>query len=559
MRKLKSISFASVLFGTIMLTITGCYKDTFNFDDMKEDFITWEPDLAIPLVYSTLTAQDIIAVADSTNIYQIDNDNFITLIYRARIFSQTINDFFQLPLSESLNTAVNLDAGEITQFTTSGTVSTTENRTLSFGISGPGGAQLDVVEFFTGSMNISFTSDFEHSGQLFVSMPQLTQDGIPFGQSYNIDYQGSPVSVNISIPLAGYKLDLDNGNGPNTVPIDYTLTLNQGAGLVPTPVNSVDIDHSFDNMSLFSATGDFGNFNLNVPPGDVDLDLLRDLQDGSIFFEDPRLKLYVKNGIGADMRVSIPQLFGSGAPGVLQVDVSQEIPGTPPSFVIDAAPSLGDSTIVEYYFTQDNSNIKPLINQIYDKITYDVDAEMNPNGPASNFALRSSAIEVTADVELPFYGYSDHYTIVDTIEIPLNEVDNLADNIERGLLRINTVSQFPVDGILKLYFADESYNILDSVLTDGSFLIRSGIVEETTPFDGNTFRVVAPTQTNTDVELDSARINSLFQSKYLFLSSDLTSSNDAQNNIKVFTDDNIEVRIGLRVKLKADPTVIDEF
>ena len=558
MRKSNAIGAASLVLG-VMLTITGCYKDTFNFDDMREDFITWEPDLAIPLVYSTLTAQDIIAVADSTNIYQIDGDNFITLIYRRRIFSQTINDFFQLPVNESLNTGVTLDAGEIAQFTTNGTVSTTENRTLGFGISGPGGAQLDVVEFFAGTMNISFTSNFEHSGQLFVSMPELRQNGIPFSQSYSIDYQGSPVSININIPLAGYQMDLDNGNGINTIPIDYTLTLNQGSGLAPTPVNEVNIDHSFNNMSLLSATGDFGNFNLDVPPGDVELDLLRDLQDGSIFFEDPRLRLYVKNSIGADMLVSIPQLFGSGAPGVLPVDVSQEIPGTPPSFVISSAPSLGDSTTIEYYFTQDNSNIKPLVNQIYDRITYDVDAEMNPSGPASNFALRSSAIEVTADVELPFYGYSDHYTIVDTIEIPLDEVDNLADNIERGLLRINTVSQFPVDGILKLYFADENYNVLDSVLTDGSFLIRSGVVAETTPFDGNTFRVVAPTQTNTDVELDSTRINNLFQSKYLFLSSDLTSSNDAQNNIKVFTDDNIEVRIGLRVKLKADPTVIDEF
>lgn len=547
------------LFALAAVILTGCYKETFDFDNMREDFITWEPDLAFPIVYSTLTAQDIIAVADSTNIYQIDNDNFITLIYRKRIFSQTVNDFFQLPVSQSLNTVMNLDAAEITQFTTNGNVTTTENRTLTFGISSPGAAQLDVVRFFSGVMNISFTSDFEHSGQLTVSMPELRLNNVPFSQTYNIDYQGSPVSVNISIPLAGYEMDLENGNGPNTIPIDYTLTLNQGGGLPPTIVNAVDIDHTFDNMVLAYADGDFGNFNLDVPQGDVELDLVRNLTNGSIFFEDPRLKLYVKNGIGADMRVQIPQLFASGNPGTLPIDISAEIPGTPPSFIIGAAPAAGDSTTVEYYFDQNNSNIKPVVNNLYDRITYDVDAEMNPNGPATNFATLNSAIEVTADVELPFYGYSNHYTIVDTVEVPFDEAEDFADNIERGLLRINTVSQFPVDGILKLYFADSLYNVLDSVLTDGSFIIRSGVVAETTPFDGNTFRVVAPTQTNNDIELDTARINSLFQSKYLFLASDLTSSNDAQNNIKVFTDDYIEVRIGLRVKLKASPSDIDKF
>lgn len=559
MRKNYFVGISALFLGAVMLTISGCYKETFDFNDMKEDFITWEPDIAFPIVYSTLTAQDIISIADSTNIYNIDADNFITLIYRERIFSQTINDFLQLPVNQTLSTSINLDDGEIDQFTGTGTVSTTENRTVTFGISGPGTAQLDVIEFQSGEMTISFSSSFEDSGQLLVSMPELTLNGIPFSETYQIDYQGSPVSVNISIPLVGYRLDLDNGNGPNTIPIDYTLTLNQGSGNVPTTVDEVDINHSFQNMVMAYADGDFGNFNLDVPPGEVELDLIRNLTNGSIFFEDPRLRLYVKNGIGAEMEVTIQNLTASGDPGILPVDVSSLIPGIPPQFDVEAAPAPGDSAIEEFYFTQDNSNIKPVVNENYERISYDVDAEMNPNGPALNFATLNSAIEVTADVELPFYGYADNYTFVDTIEVPFDEAEDFADNIERGLLRINTVSQFPVDGSLKLYFADESYNILDSVLADGSFVIRSGVVEETEPFDGNTFRVVGPTTTNNDIELDTVRINSLFQSQYLLLATNLTSTNSAQDNIKVFTDDSIEVRIGLRVKLKASPSDIDDF
>jgi hypothetical protein len=112
---------------------------------------------------------------------------------------------------------------------------------------------------------------------------------------------------------------------------------------------------------------------------------------------------------------------------------------------------------------------------------------------------------------------------------------------------------------LKLYFADTNYTVIDSVLTDGSYIIRSGVVEETAPFDGNTFKVVAPTNTNNDIELDTARINSLFQSRYLLIYADITSTNNAGHNIKLFTDDYIDVRIGLRVKLKAKPSDINDF
>lgn len=554
----KSIGLTTLLLAAIMLTISGCYKDNFDFDRMKEDMITWEPDIAFPIVYSTLDAEEIISVSDSTNIYQYDSDNFITLIYRKRIFSRTVNEFFQFPMFQQLNENINLNAGEIVSFTGTGSVSKTVNSGQTFSISGPGGSQLDKVVFREGMMNIAFTSNFEHSGSLEVSLPELRLNGTPFLQTYPIDYQGGAVSVSISIPLDGYEMDLDNGSGTNTIPIDYTLNLTQGGGATPTPTNQVQINHTFEQMLISFADGNFGNFTLEVDPADVDLDVVQSEHDGYLYFEDPRFRLRVTNTIGAEIDVSLDEFYATGAPTPdVNVDLSSLIPGN--VFTIPGAPAVGDSSVLEYYFTKDNSNIKDIVNGEYGQVHHDVSGEVNPNGPAYNFAEYGSAVEVVADVELPFWGYSDHFTIIDTIPVPFNEAEDFADNIERGLLRINTVSHFPVDGILKLYFADSAYNVIDSVLTDGSFIIRSGVVEETSPFDGNTFKVVAPTNTNNDIELDTARINSLFQSEYLLLLADITSTNDAGHNIKVFLEDNIEVRIGLRVKLKASPSDIDDF
>ena len=550
MKNFRSRSIAALFaFSGILIGLSGCYKDNFDFDRMKEDMITWEPDLAFPIVYSVLDAEEIISLSDSTNIYNYDSDNFITLIYRRRVFSQTVNDFFQLPQNQTLNSNMSLNAAEIVQFTTNGSVQSTLNTGMTLALTGPGGSQLDKIVFQSGSMNIAFTSNFAHSGNLLVTIPELRLNGTPFTQTYPIDYTSGAVNVDITIPLVGYEMDLDNGSGPNTFPINYMLTLNQGGGVTPSPANQVQINHTFNELRMAFADGYFGNFNLEINPSEVHLDIAKN-NPGTIYFEDPKFKLKVKNTIGAEMRVSIDELYANGVPGQTDIDISSLLPSS--QFIIPPAPALGDSAYLEYYFTQNNSNIKPIVNAGYDKIYYDVGASVNPNGPAYNFASLNNSVEVIADVELPFWGFSDHFTIIDTVEVPFDEAADFADNIEKGLLRVNSVSHFPVDGLLKLYFADSNYVVIDSVLTDGSYIIRSGTVNA----DGKT---IAATQTNNDIELDRQRIDALFASNYLFIAADITTTDDAGRNIKLYAEDEIEIRIGLRVKLKASPSVIDDF
>lgn len=552
MRKFQLGSITALLtFCGIVVLLSGCFKDNFDFDRMREDMITWEPDIAFPIVYSIIDAEEIIGFSDSTNIYDYDADNFITLIYRKRIFSQTINDIFQLPAQQQVDENISLSPAEIGIFTGTGTVQKTVNSGLTVALTGPGGSQLDKMAYQTGNMRIAFTSNFEHSGSLEVSMPEMKLNGTPFLQTYPIDYQGQAISVTVDIPLAGYEMDLDNGMGPNTIPINYKLTLNQGSGNTPTTTNQVQINHLFEDMIMSFTDGYFGNFNLDVDPADVDLDVIQSEHGGRLYFEDPRFRLRISNTIGADIDVSLDEFYAIGGSNPqTDVDLSSLIPGN--AFTIAGAPSVGDSTVLEYYFTQNNSNIKDIVNNEYEKIHHDVSGEVNPTGPAYNFATLNSAIEVIADVELPFWGYSDHFTIIDTIEVPFNEAEDFADNVEKGLLRINTLSHFPVDGLLKLYFADTAYNLIDSVLTDGSFIIRSGITNS----DG---KVISAVNTNNDIELDSARIYSLFDANYLLLAADITSTDDASHNIKVYLEDNIEIRIGLRVKLKAKPSDINDF
>jgi hypothetical protein len=522
-----------------VLTIPACTEDYFDMDRLEDQVFEWNPDLAFPLVFSSLTASDIIA-EDEENYYLYDSDNFITLVKTVTVFSETLNGFLAITSPQGLGTDIALSAGEINQFTGSGQVQKTVNAPYALSFNNSNGAQLQQAIVHSGIMTITVNSDFQHSGSLTVSMPEMRLNGVPFSQSYPINYQGFPFQQTFQADLTGYVMTLNGGGGTNALPIVYTMQLQNGGGATPTTFDDLSIDHSFTTLEFEYADGYFGQFDLDVPAGIANNDLL---DNGALYFEDPRLKFIVSNRIGASMRLTLNYLYGEGEAGQLPFVNTGVMPST---FTIGAAPSNGDSTVITYAFNRTNSNINTLVNGQYNNLHHDLDATVNPNGQAFNFASRNSTVRVTAEAELPFWGKSNHYIFEDTLENPLGELGDISNNIERGLMRINTLNGFPMDGILKLYLMDSLYNVVDSLLANGEYTIRSG------PVNGNG-RVISPVNTNNDIPIDTARVSTLFGAKYLIVHADLTSTNNAAENIRIYGDDRLQVRIGLQVKLKASP------
>lgn len=538
-----SLRFPSLaLMAAAVLAIPACTDDYFDLDRLQDDPFVWNPDLAFPLVFSSLSAADIIA-EDEESTYIYDSDNFITLVRTRTIFSETLNQFLSITSPQGLSSSISLNTNEIAQFTTTGQVQKTISQTHTLGFNNISGAELHHVLFEGGTMTIQVSSDFQHSGSLLVSMPELRLNGVSFSQNFPINYTGGTVNQTFTADLTGYEMTLNSG-GIHSVPIFYTMLLQSGGGATPLPTNSMSINHSFTTLDMAYADGYFGQFDLEVPSGSVSIDIL-DL--GALYFEDPRLRLTVTNQIGASMRVDVQQLYGQGDAGLLPFAHASEMP---PSFLIAPAPSQGDSSVQEFYFNRQNSNIATLINGQYNNLHHDFDAFVNPGGQTFNFASRNSTVKVTADVELPFWGKSNHYIFEDTLDNPMSEIGDLKDNIEEGLLRINTLNGFPMDGLLKLYLLDSLYTVVDSLLANGEYVIRSG------PIDGNG-KVISPMNTNNDIPIDSTRVNTLFGAKYLVVHADLTSTDDAVPNIRIYGEDRLQVRIGLQVKLSASPSTLD--
>lgn len=517
-----------------LLTLSGCTEDYFDLDRLQDGNTLWNPDLAIPLVFSSLTVEDII-VNDEQNYYHFDDDNFITLVYSRVVFSESLNEFMRVQTPQGLGTDIMLNTGEIATFTTNGQVQKTVSPPYTLAFDEVTDGQLDRIIIQSGAMTLNISSDFQHSGTLTVSMPDLRLNGVAFVSNIPIQYTGGPVSLNISVSLAGYEMILNQG-GIHNVSINYTLNLQNSGGAPPLPTQRVTVNHSFTALQMSYAEGYFGQFSLNIPEGLVSMDLL---DNGALFFEDPRLKLIITNQLGLSVATAVDYLYGEGEAGLLNFEFSGVMPVP---FLITSPLALGDSTVTEYAFNRDNSNIGALVNGQYNNLHHNFTAMVNPGGTAFNFASNTDRLEVLAEAELPFWGKSNHYIFEDTLDNPMGDLSDLKDNIEKGLLRINTLNGFPLDGILKLYLMDSLYNVQDSLLANGEFVIRSG------PVDSNG-KVTSPRNTNNDIELDSTRVNILFGAKYLKVHADLTSTDNAQESIRVYADDALQVRIGLQVKL----------
>lgn len=539
----------------MVIGMQSCTDDYFNFDTIKEDPFTWKPDLAFPLVFSTLTANDIITNVDTSNLYVVDDDNFVTLVYRGVIFSQTINEYFSIPEGLSFEDDGALNGADIATFTGTGTVTTNYSGIHSFGLTAPTGAQLSEFVFRTGTINVTCNGNMGHSGTVDVTYPDLTLAGSPL--SFTIDLDGGQ-NGSWSTDISGYSLDLDN-SGPNSLLVNYSLTVNNDGGAAPTVFDSFTTETEFSSSTMQSALGDFGQFDIGVTPGNVDIDILDNQQSGEINFVDPRLKITIDNSIGAEIAGTINELRAVDSDGNdIDVDYS-EIPGiTGGNFTIPAAPSLGDTATVEWYFTGDgntdpgdNSNIDAVINENYEDLNYDLTALANPGvGPFMNFADYTSAVEVTADVELPFWGTAENFTIRDTIDFPIGDAEDFRDNIIEALLRVNTLNGFPVDGKLVLHFTDSLYNITESVLNNGEMLVSSGVVN-------SSGRVVSPTNENNDIVLDASRIDNVFGAKYIILDAIMSSTNNGQDAIRIYDDYELTVNLGFQVKLSASPSDLD--
>lgn len=528
----------------LLFSMQSCMKDNFDFDKMKDP--VWNPSVAIPLVNTSLAFSDILKQEDHNGNIHVDSTQFCTLIYNGKLFSLSGADM--LPISNQQNVQnYALTSQQISTLTTTGTVTVSAFQMIDFN---PGSyIQLDSIYFKSGNFGIAFNSDFQQNGTLQITFPRIRKNGVALSQTIPISYNGGiPFNVNSPIPpsatfdLAGCIADLTNGGTThNRIRVNYTFTFTN-SGAPPTTINQVYVVTSSDSQKFDKA---FGYIGQQILAPDADTVLLTVFEAstgvGSFNIVDPSIDVKISNSLGVPVQASLIQFdayqAGMGYVPITGSGIPNPLPINSPS-----VSQIGQSMNTSFTLNKNNSSVYNIINNKPTQVLYQLNALSNPNGnTGTNFIIDSSRFSVDLSVIMPLYGTAKDFQLQDTLNFQFNDIEN----VETLLLRTSITNGFPIELGMQVYFTDENFTVLDSMINS-----VQPVVMTAAPVDPTTGRVTVSTQKTTDILLDQTKVPHLVNAKKILIKSTLATLNQGTTNVKIYADYKLDVHIGAMAKMK---------
>ncbi len=535
--------FLFLLIVIVAFLFSGCVKNYFDFDNMNTN-VNWNPNVAAPVAKAHLRIRDILQDYDYNELFEEDSTHFLYLVYRKRVVSTPASDIITLPvqtIGESF-TKTDVDNGGFSP-----------NHIIKSWVSYPfnnsGTQLLDSIYLKNLDMTIHVKSTFQHTGVLVVTFPSITQNGVPFSATFNINtHTGTYDQTNNFGNFDGYTMDLTglNGTDTNKIFVTYDLVLDDNGNPTVLPSQSCDIDISFNNMQYYALFGYLGQDTVSINRDTVHLDIFDHAFQGTAYFEDPHINIYVNNSYGLPLKFHFDNFTTySVEPG--STPESYPFPLGDVDINYPLISELGQSKNTT--ITLDTSNfpqLRDMINNAPKYVFFKVDGIMNPDGyTGTNFALDTSHFYVDMEVNLPLWGYADYLVLEDTAEVGSDFSKNFhkGDIVNWVKFRLNVDNGMPAKVGVQVYFDDSLHNVLDSMFTSPQQMeiIPSAQV------DAN-YKVIAPTHKTTDIYYDRDRINKLENVKYVrFRGYVRTTDFEHRQLVKFYSYYAIDIKLGMQV------------
>lgn len=529
----------------IALSWFSCTDDYFEFDKIKSD--NWRPELAFPLVNSTLTLEDIIIKNDSNETIQEDpNTGILEIIYEGRVFSangalavniptQSIQEGFELPASIPSNNS-------------GGTLTQTFKTDFEFDNQGSD-LEIDSLFLKQGVLAMQIENDFEHNVEVEITFPTFRNaSGNPLTLLYNLPAAPNSSSFSMrssSQSLTNYTLNMteDRNGSPdiNTFPAEVKVTFNLTPNVGSNSNDQIRINGNINNLDFKNFWGYIGKTNLNLDEDTIKINLFRNFRNGTFFLSNPLLDINVTNSFGTPIEFNFQRLFARNVdknPNRIGIN----IPTNPISLNY---PTTFGSEVTSSQLDNANSNIDSVVSFLVKEIIYKSEAELNPNGKTTtrNFLTDTSKIGLDVYLRLPFEGRASGFRLIDTLDFNFEN----SENIEEGLVRVKMENGFPIDAEVQVIFLDENFLPIDSLYADGQ---EELVVSSITDINGKT---IQNSKKITDVTISRERLEKLSDGKFAIVRAVLQSEDALQqNNVKFFDNYRLSINLGIKAKILID-------
>lgn len=527
-----------VLFSAMAILLFGCKKLEFD----KIAATAWNPNLAVPLAYSTFGVYDILAVADSTDLVITDpNTGELSLVYRGELYSNTAQEIVQLP-NQSANfnlTPTDLALVPAISFPNGQTIQASSTDQIQF--TPNAGVELHALQLKAGNLTIELSTQLKHNVELVLTLPNFTQNGSPITRTITLDYTGAvPQTSSVSINLQDAQADLTlGGTTVNTFEVETSVTVT-GTGQPITGTESVSMDLSMAGLEFENATGYFGQQNFAVSNDSILIKLFQNASAGYFELTNPRVDFIIENSFGFPGRLNLSNLK------TINANTGQEFPltGYPSVVNITAPTNMGQvSTTTLQLNSSNTANMNALVSSVPKYFYFEGSALSNPDGQTSNlnFIEDDSRLRVRGELELPLEGFAYGFALKDTIDFNLGTDIDL---IQYVMFRLIVDNGFPVDLAAQMKFMDQNYTPLFSVFNTPSTLVEAALV------DGNG-KVTQRTKKVNDIVLTESQVALLSQVKYLEIEGIAQTLNGPNGQVvKLYDDYSIFVKLSMQVEGK---------
>jgi hypothetical protein len=519
----------------LALSLHGCVKDDLDFDKLKHT--NYSPDLALPLAYSSLSIEDLMKTESDSGILIIDENKFCTLVYSGQALQMQATDLISVP-DQDFNQGIPLNDSIATLINQIGNISFSYSQNVDF--STIQGMQIDSIFLKNGNMKTNFRSGIPADITVTLTIPSLTLNGHSFSQSFQLNYTNSlPVTAIITTPLSGYKIDLTNGGiTHNRLKVDYTVSI-ATTGTAIQGSDNINIDLNFNNINYSKLFGYFGQQALMSPKDTINISLFNALNGcGTFKIAEPEIRFDFVNSFGFPVKARVIQMTGMNG-NLTNLVIASGIPDPLPINSPNIN-QIGQTLTGSFTMNNTNSNVLAMIANQPKYIISQTDNQINPNGnTGENFVVDSSKLTVNMEVKLPLYGTASNFVLNDTVNFSINNLQN----IESLIIRTTLENGFPFDTKFQVYFTDENYNKLDSLVYGDRLLMPSAAIN---PVTG---KVTSSTIKSTDHPIDHGRILKIMTAKKLILQAGLSSTNNGNTNVKIYTDYKFKVNLGAIAKV----------
>lgn len=506
-----------------LLLFIGFFTACTQLDDINNiDSVNSDPEYALPLISANFSIGDVLDGFEESNTLFVDPDGLIRFKYSGDVLTKNTEEVFA---------AINATLGQ-------DVIIPLVEDTFALPFTFPDGLEVDRMDLKEGQFFYSVKSKHPSPVTVKIRVPQFTKDGQEL--SYELNFPAYTEGDDIWLQNIFFPTDL-NGYVIQPAEDGFLYVIKEVITDDGEPGLITEAGVGLQDLAFSYAEGYLGNNTYDESRDTIHIDFFDKWINGDIYFEEPKISIFFENSFGVPTRsvVNVFEVF-TVREDVLPLESEFITEGI--DFPYPDMDEVGEVKYKEFVFTKDNSNIDVILGAGPLALDYDVDAFTNPDSDPTirGFITDSSYYKVRIEVELPLYGKSVNFAASDTFDIDLASFDAITE-AEFKLVADNELP-LEIDG--QIYFQDNEGAIIDSLFDDGlTRLVEAAEVDS----EGNATGMANKVNY---IPVPKERFESLKMANKLILFADFSTYNEGEISAKVLADQEISIRMGLKLKTK---------